>query len=290
MLEFEALKADNLDEALDILTEKKRKVEMVAGGTDLLVKIHNESEDLADMKYLLDISSISELNQIEDRGDYLSLGALTTHSEIINLKLINQKFPVLNKAAKVIGSTQIRNRGTVGGNIINASPAADLVTALIALDASVVLKSQSNKRELLLSDFITGPYKTDKKETEILTEIKIPYIKKDYRYSYLKVKRRQAVAIARINLAVITRIEKNKFKDLRIAFGSATPTATRFNKIEGLLEGKDIDNIDYESLIEKTGQVMVEITGERWSTPYKKPVVGNLLERALKGIVKEVQQ
>jgi hypothetical protein len=168
MLEFQALKADNLDQALDILDEKKKQVKMIAGGTDMLVGIHNESDDLKGIDYLLDISSINGLELIEDKKEYMKLGALCTHNEIINSDLVNERFPLLKKAAGVIGSTQIRNRGTVGGNINNASPAADLVPALIALDAKVVLKSKDQKRELPLSQFITGPYRTDLKENEII--------------------------------------------------------------------------------------------------------------------------
>jgi len=288
MLEFQALKADNLDQALKILNEKN-KVEIVAGGTDMLVMINNESEDIKDIEYLLDISSLKRLNEIKDYGEYLKLGALCTHSDIIKSDLINEKLPLLKKAAKVIGSTQIRNRGTVGGNINNASPAADLVTALIALDASVVLQSTDGKRELPLSEFITEPYKTNRKENEIMIEVKVPYLKGKCCNSYQKVKRRQAVAIARINLAVITGIRDNKFNDIRIAFGSATPTAIRFKKIEEYLNGKPINKINFEEVANKTGEEMVSITGTRWSTPYKKPVVGNLLKRALKEIIKEVQ-
>ncbi|HMA58707.1 MAG TPA: xanthine dehydrogenase family protein subunit M [Halanaerobiales bacterium] len=289
MIEFEALKANSLEEALDILAEKKKEVRMVAGGTDMLVQIHHESDDLKGMEYLLDISSIPGLDLIEDNNEYLKIGALCTHSEIMDSVLVNEKFPILKKAAEVIGSTQIRNRGTVGGNINNASPAADLVTALIALDASVVLHSKHGKRELSLSEFITGPYMTDRYEDEILTEVKVPYIQGEYFDCYQKVKRRQAVAIARINLAVITKLKDNKFDDIRIAFGSATPTAMRFREIEAELEGSDLNKIDYDKLADETGQAMVNITGERWSTPYKRPVVGNLLKRALQSIVKEVQ-
>lgn len=289
MIEFEALKAQTLDEALNILDNKEKEAKIVAGGTDLLVGIHHEDEELKGLNYLLDISSVNGLDIIEDNEDYLKLGALCTHSEIIDSVLINEKFPVLRKAAQTIGSTQIRNRGTVGGNINNSSPAADLITPLIALGASVVLHSTNGKRELPLSEFITGPYQNDRKENEIMTAVKVPYLPTDYYNNYQKVKRRQAVAIARINLAVLTDIEDNKFKDIRIAFGSATPTAIRFSEIEKELEDHNINEIDYDEIQEKTGQEMVEITGERWSTPYKRPVVGNLLKRALQEIVKEVQ-
>ncbi|MBS3811534.1 MAG: xanthine dehydrogenase family protein subunit M [Halanaerobiales bacterium] len=289
MIEFEALKPQNLKEALAVLKERGIDIKLLAGGTDLLVEINNNSDRLGNFKYLMDISSIKGLDEIENEKKHLIIGALCTHTQIIESKLIEGKFPILVRGAKTIGSTQIRNRGTIGGNINNGSPAADLITPLLALKSSVILKSKNKKRELPLQDFITGPYKTDRKEDEILTKIKIPKINSDYQSSFQKVKRRQAVAISRINLAVVTDIKEMRFNDIRIAFGSATPTAIRFLKMEKKLKQTQINELNFDSIIEQTGQEMVEIAGERWSTPYKKPVVGNLLIRALQEIIREVQ-
>jgi len=289
MIEFEALKPQNLKEALAVLKEKGMDIKILAGGTDLLVEINNNSDRLGDFKYLMDISSIKGLDEIENKKEHLIIGALCTHTQISESELIKRNFPILIRSAKTIGSTQIRNRGTIGGNINNGSPAADLITPLIALKGSVILKSKNKKRELPLQDFITGPYKTDRKEDEIMTKIKIPKITSHYQSSFQKVKRRQAVAIARINLAVVTDIKKKRFNDIRVVFSSATPTAIRFLKIEKRLKQAHINELDLESIAEQTGQEMVEITGERWSTPYKKPVVGNLLIRALQEIIREVQ-
>jgi len=289
MIEFEALKPQNLKEALAVLKERGIDIKLLAGGTDLLVEINNNSDRLGNFKYLMDISSIKGLDEIENEKKHLIIGALCTHTQIIESKLIEGNFPILVRGAKTIGSTQIRNRGTIGGNINNGSPAADLITPLLALKSSVILKSKNKKRELPLQDFITGPYKTDRKEDEILTKIKIPKINSDYQSSFQKVKRRQAVAISRINLAVVTDIKEKRFNDIRIAFGSATPTAIRFLKMEKKLKQTQINELNFDSIVEQTGQEMVEIAGERWSTPYKKPVVGNLLIRALQEIIREVQ-
>jgi len=289
MIEFEALKPQNLKEALAVLKERGIDIKLLAGGTDLLVEINNNSDRLGNFKYLMDISSIKGLDEIENGKKHLIIGALCTHTQIIESKLIEGNFPILVRGAKTIGSTQIRNRGTIGGNISNGSPAADLITPLLALKSSVILKSKNKKRELPLQDFITGPYKTDRKEDEILTKIKIPKINSDYQSSFQKVKRRQAVAISRINLAVVTDIKEKRFNDIRIAFGSATPTAIRFLKMEKKLKQTQINELNFDSIVEQTGQEMVEIAGERWSTPYKKPVVGNLLIRALQEIIREVQ-
>lgn len=289
MIEFEAKKPKKLNQLLEILESNQGKTELLAGGTDLLVEIHNKSDRLKDFEYLVDITSLNELKGIEAKDEYLKVGSLTTHSEIVKSDLIGQEFPILKEAAKAIGSTQIRNRGTVGGNLSNASPAADLITPLIALKGTVVLESNNNKRELRLSDFLTGPYQTDLKDNEVMTELKIPYLNGNYYFNFQKVKRRKAVAIARINLAVIAKIKDQTITDIKIAFGSATPTARRFVKMEEYLKNKGINQLDYDLIKDKTGDEMVEITGTRWSTPYKRPVVGNLLKRALQEIIKEVQ-
>lgn len=289
MIEFEAKKPKNLNQLLEILESNQAKTELLAGGTDLLVEIHNKSDRLKDFDYLVDITSLNELKGIEAKDEYLKVGSLTTHSQVVKSDLIGQEFPILKEAAKTIGSTQIRNRGTVGGNLSNASPAADLITPLIALKGTVVLESNNNKRELRLSDFLTGPYQTDLKDNEVMTELKIPYLNGNYYFNFQKVKRRKAVAIARINLAVIAKIKNQTITDIKIAFGSATPTARRFVKMEEYLKNKGINQLDYDLIKDKTGDEMVEITGTRWSTPYKRPVVGNLLKRALQEIIKEVQ-
>lgn len=141
MTSYEFLASKKIEEALDYL-DKFSKVQILAGGTDLLVNIHKESPRLPHFDYLLDISNISELKTVNLINNFIEVGPLVTHSRLINEPLIKNNFSLLVKAASTIGSTQIRNRGTIGGNIVNASPAADLLPPLIALKAEVVLSSK----------------------------------------------------------------------------------------------------------------------------------------------------
>lgn len=290
MLEYEFFKANNLDEAIEFLNDKN-KVKVIAGGTDILVEMHKEKIDNKEINYLLDISSISELVNITEKDENIEIGSLATHSEIVNNELLNKKYSVLSQAALTIGSTQIRNRGTIGGNIVNASPAADLLSPLIALKAEVVLKSSTGKRKLSLEEFITGPYSTSIENNELLTKIVIPKLNDKYYSIFEKIKRRKAVDIARLNMAVVTKINNNnEFKDIRIVPGSATPSPQAFTKIEKTVEGSKINELDYDYLAKEIGEEMVSITGERWSTPYKKPAIGSLIKRSLSGIIKEVEK
>jgi len=266
--------------------DKFSKVQLLAGGTDLLVNLYKESPRLPDFDYLLDISNIPELKIINLVNNLIEIGPLVTHSDLINEPLIKNNFPVLMEAACTIGSTQIRNRGTIGGNIVNASPAADLLPPLIALRAEVELTSRKGKRILPLEEFLAGPYKTTLQASEILTKIKISLLGDHYYTDFQKIGRRKALSIARLSLALVTKIEKEGiFQDTRVAPGSATPYPQSLPETEKAINGQSIFHIDLEEIGKITSKEMVSITGERWSTPYKKPTIAVLIKRALKKII-----
>jgi carbon-monoxide dehydrogenase medium subunit/xanthine dehydrogenase FAD-binding subunit len=194
------------------------------------------------------------------------------------------------EAAYTIGSTQIRNRGTIGGNIVNASPAADLLPPLIALRAEVELTSRKGKRVSSLEEFLAGPYKTILQANELLTKIKIPLLADGYYTDFQKIGRRKALSIARLSLALITKIDKKGiFHDTRVVPGSATPYPQSLSETEKAIDGKSIFGIDVEGIGKITSKEMVSITGERWSTPYKKPTIAVLIKRALRKIIEEAK-
>ncbi|MGB6607107.1 MAG: FAD binding domain-containing protein, partial [Atribacterota bacterium] len=183
-----------------------------------------------------------------------------------------------------------RNRGTIGGNIVNASPAADLLPPLIALRAEVELTSRKDKRVLSLEEFLAGPYKTKIQANELLTKIKIPLLGDNYYTDFQKIGRRKALSIARLSLALIAKIDKEGiFQDTRVVPGSATPYPQSLPETEKAIEGKSIFDIDVEEISKITSKEIVSITGERWSTPYKKPTIAVLIKRALEKIIKEAK-
>jgi xanthine dehydrogenase FAD-binding subunit len=289
MISYELLTTQKIEEALNYL-DKFSKVQLLAGGTDLLVNLYKQSPRLPDFDYLLDISNIPELKIINLVNNLIEIGPLVTHSDLINEPLIKNNFPVLMEAACTIGSTQIRNRGTIGGNIVNASPAADLLPPLIALRAEVELTSRKGKRILPLEEFLAGPYKTTLQASEILTKIKISLLGDYYYTDFQKIGRRKALSIARLSFALVTKIEKEGiFQDTRVTPGSATPYPQSLPETEKAINGQSIFHIDLEEIGKITSKEMVSITGERWSTPYKKPTIAVLIKRALKKIIEEAK-
>lgn len=286
MIDYKFLTTKKLSKALEYLGEKEN-IKILAGGTDLLVDINKESKRLGKFDYLLDITNIPELKYIDKKDKYIEIGSLVTHSMLIDNKLIKDYFPFLVEAARTIGSTQIRNRGTIGGNINNASPAADLLPGLIALKSEVVLKSKNNERVLPLSRFLTGPYKTDRKKDEIMTSVRIPLPPENLYGNFQKIGRRKALNIARLNLALVTIIENKTFIDISVVPGAATPYPQPFHGIKKAIKGKRIQEIDPEEIGNRAAEEMVSITGERWSTPYKRPAISTLVKRALNAVIEE---
>lgn len=289
MISYEFLTTQKKEEVLHYL-DKFSKVHILAGGTDLLVNLYKESPRLPDFDYLLDISNILELKFLTLVDKFIEIGPLVTHSRLINEPLIKNNFPLLVEAAYTIGSTQIRNRGTIGGNIVNASPAADLLPSLIALRAEVELTSRKGKRVSSLEEFLAGPYKTILQANELLTKIKIPLLADGYYTDFQKIGRRKALSIARLSLALITKIDKKGiFHDTRVVPGSATPYPQSLSETEKAIDGKSIFDIDVEGIGKIASKEMVSITGERWSTPYKKPTIAVLIKRALKKTIEEAK-
>ncbi len=291
MIEYDFLTAKDVDSALEYL-HKYEHIKVLAGGTDLLVDIHKESPRLEKFDYILDISNIKGLQYIDVTEDTVELGALCTHTMLIQSNVINKYFPFLVTAAKSIGSVQIRNRGTVGGNISNASPAADLIPPLMALDSKIELSSINGKRHVPLDQYIVGPYKTSKNQDELVTKIIIPKLDENYRFSFQKIGRRRALNIARLNLAVVAKINEqdSKIDDIRIVPGSATPFPVRFRNIEREILNQKANQLNLEELAKKIGDEMVKITGERWSTPYKKPALGAIFKKAIMEISNSSQR
>lgn len=288
MIDYEFIKARSLKEALDFLGNYE-DVKAIAGGTDLIVDIRKENVRAKGFKRLLDISGLKELEFIEKERDRVVLGALLTHTSLIESPIIEQHFPLLASAAKTIGSPQIRNRGTIGGNINNASPAADLLPPLIALKAQVKLCSVRGERTMSLEEFLAGPYKTNRQSDELMTEVHIPLVNEDYLGNFQKIGRRKAMNIARLNLAILLGINDGTIFDPRVVPGAATAYPIRFGKVEEAISGKDIKDIDPAEIGELASEEMVSFTGVRWSTPYKRVALASLVKRALESIFREAK-
>lgn len=238
---------------------------------------------------IIDITRIEEIRKIEEKNGALSIGAAVTHSEIASSPLVKKYGKVLSDAASEIGSPQIRNLGTIGGNIINASPAADTIPPLMVLNAMGKVMSKEGERQVPLSQLFKGPYKTNLKPHELLTQITFQKLTPEMRSSFVRLARRDAMAIARMSVAIVLQIqtEKKRIEEVRIAVGSVTPTPQRMSKAEIFLKGKSPDEETLKKVSLKVSETMIQQSGIRLSTSYKKPVVEALFMRAVKKALEE---
>jgi len=282
MHKFRLINPKSLVEALGYLNQYGKEAKIIAGGTDLLVQLRNEDHKISGVKILVSIDSLPNLRYIKMDGDYISIGALVNHADIASSKLILDKVNFLSKAASMVGSPQIRNRGTIGGNLINASPAADTVPVLIALDAVLILQSLTGSRKLALRELFLKPYETCIRHDEILTEIKFRCLPEGSKTRFLKVGRRNALVIARLNLAVSLKTdEKGIVEDIRIAPGSIMPLPCRVDEAEKLLIGQTPNEEIINRASKKVVDIMVKKSGIRASTIYKKPVIEAVTRRVI---------
>lgn len=276
---FDYKTPSTIQEAIELLWQAEGKAKIIAGGTDLVIGLRNGDQK---PQTLIDISKIAELQKIEERNGMISIGAAVTHSEIASSSLLKRYGKVLSDAASEIGSPQVRNLGTVGGNIINASPAADTIPPLIVLNATGRVVSKEGDRQLPLDQFFKGPYETSLKPHELLTQITFQKLPSDIRSSFVRLARRDAMAIARMSVAIVLQIEKNRIGEVRIAIGSVTPTPQRMTEAETFLRGKSPDEESLQKASLKITETMIHQSGIRPSTPYKKPVVEALFIRAMR--------
>ncbi len=275
-----------LEEACDLLWKAGDKGKVIAGGTDLVIGLRNGDQK---PQVLVDITQIEELQGIHDQNGKVAIGASVTHSEIAHSPLVKKYGKVLSDAASEIGSPQIRNLGTIGGNIINASTAADTLPPLMVLDAIGRVVSKEGVKEVPLLQLFKGLYQTNLRPYEILVQISFPKLSLDVRGVFLRLARREAMAIARMSIAILLQMEKKKglIEDIRISIGSVTPTPNRMSNAEAFLKDRLPDEECLRIAAHKVSEGMVERTGIRPSTSYKAPVVEALFVRAFRKALKD---
>lgn len=285
-MQFEYLKPGTIDEALKLLQQHKGEAKIIAGGTDLMLQMRNKT---LSPKYVIDITGISQLKTISPQnGEGLSIGPLTTMSELEESRVINQKFPVLCQAAANLGSVAIRNVATVGGNICNSLPSAETAQALLALGAQVrIVGSGKPDKVIDLEQFFTGAGKNVLQPDELISEILIPAPDAGTRSIYFKHVPRGSIDLAIVNLAVVMSADPKTHlcHDIKIAMGAVGATPIRAKKTETVLKNKTID----DALIEKAAEIAYEEANPRagsirGSVKYKKAMIRVLVKRALKAL------
>src|SRR5215210_2472551 len=231
----EYLQPQALDDALALLARYGEDARIVAGGTDIIVEL---SRAIRPTSTLIDVTAIPGLRHVGLTDGIISLGALTTHNDVVASPLCRQRALPLAQACWEVGAPQIRTRGTVAGNLITASPANDTITPLVALDADVVLLSAGGERILRLEGFYLGVRRTALASDELLREIRFPAMRENQRGRFVKLGLRRAQAISVIDAAVVLTLEGSVVSGARIALGSLAPTIVRAATAEARLTGK----------------------------------------------------
>ena len=254
---------------------------VLAGGTDLLVRMKDGARPAA----LLDVTGLGALRGIRERDGVLVVGALTSHAELVANRRIRVRAAALAEAASAVGSPAIRNRGTLGGNLVNASPAGDTVPPLVALEAEVELSSRDGVRRVPIAELATGPGKTVRRPDELLTAVRIPLIE-GRRSAFARLGTRKALAIARVSVAVVACVEADgRLRNVRVALGAVAPTVIRAARTEAALEGRVLDA---EALDAASTAVRLDarpISDLRASDEYRREMCAVLLRRALASLL-----
>jgi CO/xanthine dehydrogenase FAD-binding subunit len=275
---YELCVAPNLAEALAMFGREPGSWQAFAGGTDLMVLL--EAGKLAHRRFL-SLSKLAELRGIVVTADAVTIGALTTYTEIQNHPLLQTEFPLLCSAARETGSIATQNRGTLGGNIVNASPAADSPPALLAYDADVELVSARGARWLPYHGFHTGYKKMLLAPDELLRRLRLPRRAKLWRQYYRKVGTRKAQAISKVCFAGAAQVEASTIRDVRIALGSIAPIVLRAVKTEDVLRGSKLAPEIIATAKQTLARETSPIDDIRSTARYRLRVTQNLLEEFL---------
>jgi CO/xanthine dehydrogenase FAD-binding subunit len=269
-----------LGKAISLLKEHRDKAKLLAGGTDLIVRMKKRA---ITPRVVIDLNRISELSFMEMRGDMLCIGAGTRLTEILQSKLIQEKAGILVEAIRVLASPGIRNRATIGGNLCNASPTGDTAPPLLALDASVKLEGPGGERVVPLSQFFTGHWETVRSVDEVMTEVTIP--RKKGRYAFLKIGKRKGFTQSIVSVAVFANIVDGRFEDVRVSLGAVAETPIINKKTEALLKGAKITQDNIERASEAVKAELEPPSNIRASAEYRKEMASLLVKRALSNLV-----
>lgn len=272
-----------IEEALEILSKYGKEIKVIAGGTDLLIQYYDR---LYEIDTWLDLKNISELKKIRISKNQMEIGAMVSHTQLEKSEDIKKFFPILGQAAADIGSPQIRNRGTVGGNIVNASPAGDLLAPLMAYDAQFKLLSIQKETLIPAEEFFIGPKKTILEPVQLLTRIILPLPSERTYGCWIKIGKRKALIIATITLALVVEMaEDNKtVKDVRTCLGSVAPTPIEIKEIRKKMVGKNFSQLDFNQLGQIVEDKISPIDDIRGTREYRKDVAKNIMIMALEEI------
>ncbi len=269
-------------EALELLAQYRERARIIAGGTDLIIELDREVRPGVDT--LIDITRVPGLDTITLHGDEITLGALVTHNQVVDHALMVERALPLAQACWEVGAPQIRNRATVAGNVITASPANDTITPLMALGAQVRLVSLDGERTVPLRDFYTGVRRTVMRPDEILTAITFPALAHNERGVFFKLGLRRAQAISVVNAAVILELDGETITKAAITLGSVAPTIVHAQVAERSLTGRLLTPETIREAAKLAAASVDPITDVRGTADYRREMVRVLVSRALRAL------
>jgi len=285
MQEFIYYRPETITELKENLSQPGARI--LAGGTDIVPRMRQSKFSAS---ILVDTSGVDAMRFIEDQGSEIVLGALTTHQEVSDSALLKNIIPALVTAAESIGCQQTRCRGTLGGNIANASPAADTLPPLLIFDATLLLQNLGGERRIQLEKFLLGPGKTDLQEGEFIHSISFKPMIGSCGSAFIKVGKRSGMAVSVVNAAVAVELnDKGKISDIRIALGSVAPTVIRCRKIEQSLIGKEPAPELMKEIHEACKEEISPITDIRSSEEYRDHAAAVIIHRALENAVEQAK-
>src|SRR5262249_46701176 len=274
---------NTLNDAFAILADRKRPVKIIAGGTDLMVLMNAHQLDALEF---LNIWGVDELRGVTEEGNVLRIGALTTYTQLIRSQPVQRFIPSLVAASRTIGAIQIQNRGTIGGNIVNASPAGDTLPVLAAYESEIEIGSARGIRRLGFNEFYTGYRATVLQPDELLLGVRIPRLREDERDFFWKVGTRRAQAISKTVLAGKARITGTVVDNITIGVGSVAPTVIRATQTERRLNGSALTPALIEEARQIIAQEIAPITDLRSTKHYRRTVTGNVLAKFLSQLIR----
>jgi len=285
--QFEYHAPTSLESAVELLSKYDEKASLLAGGTDLLIQM---KQRLAEPKHVINIKKINEIIGIEEGEDKIRIGAATSFRTIERSKIVQAKLPLLHEAVTSLGSVQIRNMATIGGNLCNANPCADSATPLLALDSEARIFGPEGARTIPLEKFFLGPLKTALGPSEMLVEVLVPHLAEDAGTSFQKIGW-TSFDISTINMALVLRMEGEAVNDCRIALGACAPTPIRLHSVEEFLKGKPLTS----EVLEEAKNILSEhITPrKRWRrapAEYRRATSRAMFGDALKTAIRRIER
>ena len=273
------VRATDITGAVALLNEPGIRSLPLAGGTDLLLLLKS-NPSLCDR--VVDISQVSELHSITEVDDRIIIGACATFSEILESPIIRRSASLLAQACRLIGAVQIRNMGTLGGNVANAAACADSLPALVCLDAVATVSTPHARLEWPVSELVQAPNRTLIPPGGLLEHLSFLAPPPGSRSVFLKLGRREALAISRLTVAALGRQDEDgRIVEARLAPGSAAPQVVRYTAVEAMLAGQFPGPALFQDAAHLTAREMIRMAGKRWSSEFKEPALTAMVRRAL---------